>query len=88
VEQSKKKENNSQPAPQGVSAAEGGNQSWLTEDGYNFDAIEQSVLLGRVAFGNPHSRLTPHEQFLHWKQAIESGQFESRDAWYNTMATY
>jgi hypothetical protein len=63
------------------------NYKFLTETGeHNFDAIEKEVVSGSIGFGNPHSRLTPHEQFLHWKNLILSGSSLDRDEWSNAMA--
>jgi hypothetical protein len=81
MEHSKKKENNSN-TPKGVTT------QWLTEDGYNFDAIEKSVLAGISGFGNLHSKWTPHEQFLLWKQMIQSGRFQSRDEYCNILVKH
>lgn len=35
----------------------------------------------QFSFGNPNSRLTPHEQFLHWKNQIETNTFIDRETW-------
>jgi hypothetical protein len=61
---------------------------WLTDDGYDFDAIEKSVLSGEGGFGNPHRKWTAHEQFLLWKKMIQSGRFRSRDEYCNILVTY
>jgi hypothetical protein len=53
-----------------------------------FDAIEQSILSGQGGFGNPDSKWTPHEQFLLWKQMIQSGRFQSRDEYCNILVAY
>jgi hypothetical protein len=56
---------------------------------FDFDSLEQSVSAGLIGFGNPHSRLTAHEQILLWKeQTIQAGQFPDRDEFCSTMATY
>ena len=55
---------------------------------FNFDFIEQSVLSQSSGFGNPHSKWTQHEQFLLWKKMIQSGRFQSRDEYCNTLVEY
>lgn len=64
------------------------NFKFVTMDGYNFDAIEKSVLQGSIGFGNPDSKLTPHEQYLEWKKMILSGEFVDRDDFCNKMLAY
>lgn len=60
---------------------------FITEDGqHNFDAIEKAILSQSISFGNPDSRLTPHEQFLHWKNQILTGEFKNREEWSELMA--
>ena len=55
---------------------------------YDFDAIEQECLSGSIGFGNPHSKLTRHEQFLLWKKMIQEGTFVDRDEYCNKMVEY
>jgi hypothetical protein len=62
--------------------------AWLTETGYDFDVIEKSILSEPIGFGNPYSKWTVHEQFLFWKQMIQSGRFQSRDEYCNILVTY
>ncbi len=64
------------------------NFKFVTMEGFNFDAIEKSVLQGSIGFGTPDSKLTQHEQYLEWKRMILSGEFVDRDDFCNKMLVY
>lgn len=55
---------------------------------YDFEAMEKSILSQPIRFGNPDSKLSPHEQFLLWKRMIEEGLFRTLDEYCNSMAAY
>lgn len=62
--------------------------AYLNSDEY-YDHLEQSILSGQGGFGDPHSKLTTHQQFLLWKRWMkQTGLFQNRDEFHNALLSY